>query len=210
MREVRVSAEGSDEAVLRETMRACTHLANIDEILVGMESQGRRTRSFRNALPRWQSWILAYPHSWVHAVGTVDTFDSDHDLDVLENLADALDQIVPTYTEQGLTRVSKVLEGASAALDADGSLPTNLRRHITSLLKHAQQCMDEYDLVGDFELQKAVDRLIVAINAAASASSSMSSAWETLREDMVWPVFEGLALEAGSRGPSLGAITSLK
>lgn len=96
-RDIRVEALGSDENVVREAQIAMIHLQNIAELLTSMEQDGRRTRSFREMLPRWQKWVLTYPDSWVHASGSL-AMNSQHALDVLENLADAFDQSLPVYT----------------------------------------------------------------------------------------------------------------
>ena len=194
VRDVRVTVEGSDEAVMRQTQLAMGHLRDIDELLTGMEAANRRTGSFRRAFPRWQAWVMAYPRSWVHAMGD-GIFDSDHDLDLLENLADALEQLRPDITDNERAGMSSTLDEVRAALSEDESLPEPLRRHLHGVLSHASTCLEEYDLFGDFELQKAMDRLLVSVNLASRVSTEPSR-WQRIKEHFVFPMAVGLILQA--------------
>lgn len=193
IRDVRVALEGSDAAVIKQTQVAMGYLRDIEEILTGMEASGRRTRSFRQALPRWQAWVLAYPHSWTHLVSS-DIFNSEHDLDVLENLADALDLTIPVFTEQDRSDIAATLEETRKALADDESLPLPLRRHLHGVLKHVSSCLEEYETFGDFDLQKAIDRLLVSVNAAGQVSKDPSK-WQTIKEKLAYPIMVGLAVQ---------------
>ncbi|NIJ03396.1 hypothetical protein FHR86_003755 [Paenarthrobacter ilicis] len=192
---VRLTVHGSEDELAAEHRRAMSHIVALDELISGMEASGRRrTRAFRDALPRWQNWVLAYPQSWVHAVNG-EQFRSRHDLDVLENLADALDQILPAYDESARANVTSALDEIRELLSSDESLPKDLLRHLHGILRHAQECLDDYDKFGDFELQKTVERLLVAVNAAAHVSAQPGK-WETIRDKITYPVLVGLAIKA--------------
>ena len=194
VRNVRLGVEDSDEEVMRQTQVAIKHLSAIGELLSVMESAGRRTRSFRNALPGWCAWILAYPHSWDAPVST-NAFNSDHLLDVLENLADALDQILPATTQDQRAGMEKALDEVRDALAGDPSLPEPLRRHLYGVLSHASTCLEEYETFGDFELQQAMDRLLVSVNMAGRVSTEPTR-WEKIKEHFVFPMAVGMMLQA--------------
>lgn len=194
-RGVRLDAEGGrDDQVTAATSLAIQHLADIEEILSGMEAEGRRVEPYRRVLPRWRRWVLAYPSSWTHAVSN-DEYNNQSDLDLLAALADVIDQFLPVYSEEQRSSVRDSLEGIRIGLVEDMSLPQALRRHINGLLLHAFQCLDEYERFGDFELKKAVDRLIVSVNVAASVSEDKTR-WQNLRDNLVYPVLAGWSISA--------------
>lgn len=203
-REIRLQVLGSDENVMRETQLAMVHLQNIAELLTGMEQDNRRTGPYREMLPMWQKWVLTYPGSWIHATSDPD-FDSKHALHVLEGLADAFDQALPQYTEAARADISKTLDDIGTALAEDESLPKPLRLHLYGLLKHAASCLEEYELFGDFELQKALDRLLVAVSASGHVSKDPTK-WQKIRDKLMYPVLVGLAIQAPDSVAQIAAI----
>lgn len=204
IRNVRLTAEETDEGVLEEAQRAMVHIASIEELLAGLEHSGRRIRPYREAIPRWRATVLAYPSAWDGAQ-TSNAFDNRHDLDILENLVDALEQTLPSYGEQDRNEMQSTLDQIREALASDDSLPLQLRRHLNGLLSHASTCLEEYELFGDFELQKAMERLLVSVNAAETVSSTPSK-WQNLKEKLVYPVMVGLAIQAPDSIASIAAI----
>lgn len=129
---------------------------------------------------------MAYPHSWVHGVPN-GVFDSDHDLDVLEDLADSLDRDLPVLGKKDRADIGKTLDDVRSALTDDDSLPLPLRRHLHGVLRHASNCLEEYDLYGDFELHTALDRLLVSVNADGKASKDPGR-WQKIKENLIYPV----------------------
>lgn len=201
-RGVRLDAEGgTDDKVLAAASLAVQHLSAIEELLDGMEADGRRVEPYRRILPRWRQWVFTYPSSWTSSIST-DEFNRQSDLDLLAALSDAIEQFLPSYTADQRSTVSQALEEIRVGLVEDTSLPAPLRRHINGLLLHAFQCLDDYEHFGDFELKKAVDRLIVAVNAAASVSDD-ESRWSTVMKNLVFPVLAGWAIAAPSVLPML-------
>jgi hypothetical protein len=204
IRDVRLETAENDDHVMEQAQLAIMHIAAIEELLTGMESAGRKTRTYREAVPRWRATVMAYPSSWIH-VQSAEAFHNENDLGTLENLDDVLEQLTPKYGDQDRTELRATLDGTRDALASDTSLPTTLRRHIYGLLDHASTVLDEYELFGDFELQKAVDRLLVSVNAAANVSKDRSK-WRDLADKFVYPVMVGLAIQAPDSVAAMAAI----
>lgn len=84
-------------------------------------------------------------------------------------------------------------------------MPAPLRRHLHGLLAHASTCLEEYDLFGDFELQKAMDRLLVSVNAAETVSENKSR-WTKMKDKLIYPILVGLAIKAPESAGQIAAI----
>lgn len=106
---IRRIAEGSDEQVMVETQRAMMHLANIEELLAGMEAANRRVGAYKTAVSRWREWVMAFPSSWIHEQSS-NEFVRDSDLHLLEALADALDQTQPVFAEGDRSAIRATLD----------------------------------------------------------------------------------------------------
>lgn len=193
-RDVRVKALGGDDEVVRATSLAVLHLKAIEELLAGMEAEGRKVDQYKRAFPRWQNWVLAYPASWVHQIGD-DTFNSQADIDLLAALGDVVEQYLPSYKQDELANLRGTLEDIRRSLAEDQSIPPDLRRHLHGLLLNASECLEHYDLFGEFELKKAVDRLLVSVGVAAQVSKDKSR-WQRLMQNLLFPVVAGLMIEA--------------
>jgi hypothetical protein len=57
-------------------------------------------------------------------------------------------------------------------LDEDDTIDQLLKMHVKQVIAHLNWCIDNYDAVGDFDLQEAVERLASAIIRAAGTSKS--------------------------------------
>lgn len=194
IRDDRLSTEGSDEEVLQQAQQAMVHLQNIEELLHGLSASGRNVRSYRQALPRWRAWVMAYPSTWV-GLNQLQAFSSTHDLDVLENLDDILNHELPKFSDENRESLRSTFDNIRQTLIDDRSIPASLKRHIHGLLVHASTCLEEYEMTGDFELQKAVDRLLVSVNAAERISSEPSR-WQAFKDKLFYPVVVGFAVES--------------
>ena len=107
-------------------------------------------------------------------------------LDHLENLADRLDDFVPTVRPGGLDELRDYANGIRELLDDDDSINELLKLHIKQVVAHLTWCIDNYNAVGDFDLQEAVERLASAILRAYAASSNKEK-WSDAAKTWVWP-----------------------
>ncbi|PCE42700.1 hypothetical protein CO267_18540, partial [Acinetobacter baumannii] len=64
--------------------RAMHHLTQLELVFNALESEGKQVAHIREALPRWRSHILHYPHSWKGAVENNDkNIPSEESLSIL-------------------------------------------------------------------------------------------------------------------------------
>jgi hypothetical protein len=68
----------------------------------------------------------------------------------------------------------------------DESLDPLLKLHIKQVIAHLNWCADNYDAVGDFDLQEAVERLASSIIRAA-ANSTMKDRGKAAMSTFIWP-----------------------
>lgn len=180
-----------DGLAMTEHRIAMKQLSQIEELLASLAAVGRRVEMYQRNLPQWQAMIMAYPWGWTSAQPPFDK----NSLDMLAALVDRLEDFVPSTTEADRTTLTDLVNDVFAVLDEDVSLPADLRRHVWLVANHARACLDEFAKLGDFELQAAIDRLLVAINVVVNEPHT-SGKWTTVRERFVYPFIAGSAVAA--------------
>ncbi|MEU9805466.1 hypothetical protein [Mycobacterium sp. NPDC050853] len=162
---------------------AVRHLDAIEELLNQMADAGRNTSVFQRTFPEWVYTVFVFNRGWqAPSSGAIDRTALDH----LENLADRLDDFVPTLQSDGLEKIANYADRVSTALDSDNSLDPLLKLHVRQVITHLKWCVDHYAQVGDFDLQEATERLASSVIRAA-ANSADKSKWNTVVETFVWP-----------------------
>ncbi|GJO59116.1 hypothetical protein NJB1604_53000 [Mycobacterium marinum] len=162
---------------------AVRHLDAIDELLAQLEQAGRNTTVFRRHYPTWCQIVFTYPNGWTaQNSAAINQTALEH----LENLADRLDDYVPTLRPGGLDEIQSYAEGILQLLDEDDTLDQLLKLHIGQVVAHLNWCVNNYGAVGDFDLQEAVERLASSILRAWSASGHKDW-WRAKADKFVWP-----------------------
>jgi hypothetical protein len=152
-------------------------------LLYQMYAAGRNTAVFRRHYKSWGDLVFAYPNGWKqNGTAAMNQTALDH----LENLADRLDDFVPTVRPGGLDEVREYANGIRELLDDDDSINELLKLHVKQVVAHLIWCTDNYDAVGDFDLQEAVERLASAVLRAYAASSNKEK-WSDAAKTWVWP-----------------------
>lgn len=162
---------------------AVQHLREIEQILDFLRQRGRNVSVYDSHLSSWYGAVFAYPNGWVDR-GTARI--SAGALLHLETLADRLDDYVPAVTDGGLEQIRSYLDNVVSVLATDESLPEALKIHVNDVISHVRWCIDNYQIVGDFSLQEAIERLSGSIIRAA-ANSDDKARWKTVVEQFVWP-----------------------
>jgi hypothetical protein len=170
----------SDWLIHRTAVR---HLDAIDELLNQMAAAGRNTSVFRRHFPAWNQMVFSYPNGW-RAPGSAGMDDTA--LEHLENLADRLEDFVPTVNPGGLDDIRAYASRIRTLLDEDDSVDEMLKLHVRQVIAHLNWCVDNYDAVGDFDLQEAVERLLAA-TVRATAASGWKDRWIATMNTVVWP-----------------------
>jgi hypothetical protein len=177
------TARGLNGQNWQEHTLAVRHLGEIDELLRLLESQGRNMRVAREALPGWYQVVFAYPGGWS---GQGSATIAPQSIDTLEMLAERLEDVVPALEDDGIDRINEYIDSVVKVLTADTSLPVDLRIHVNDVIAHVRWCIENYETVGDFSLQDALERLAGAVVRGA-ANSSDKGRWKTVVNNIVWP-----------------------
>ena len=186
----------SEEALMHKHRRAIILIEEIDQIVAGMDLTDSRRKSVQRNLAKWTKWVFAYPHNWLAQPDTNYPNLRDHDaLDALDLVAQLLDGQVPKVDEETRGSYLSTINEIVAALASDDSLPAELKKHVYSVAAHARQCVEEYELTGDFALQAAVERLAAVVQSAMVVSKK-SEAWQNFRDKFFYPTVTGILASA--------------
>lgn len=167
---------------------AVRHLDAIDALLSEMEAAGHETELFRKYFEKWCSLTLHTPHEWQRQSNLqhVDNTALEH----LQHLASQLRQVSPTLKPGGLDEVRAMAASAKALVDDETTgLDPVLRQHVLQVIAHLNWCIDNYEAVGDFDLQEAVERLVATMlrTAATIKDDETVSKWRQWMDGFVYP-----------------------
>lgn len=184
---------------------AVSHLDAIEELLDQMDDAGIKTSIYRRYFNRWASLTLHHPNDW--RTNTTASHEDDSALENLEHLADRLGDLVEKLQPGGLDTVRAYTDGVSALLDQDESIQdASLRRHLRQVIAHVNWCVENFDAVGEFNLQEALERLAAAMIRVA-ANSDQKPRWRDKMDTVVWPFVTGTAASIAA-SPATLAITA--
>ncbi|BCW75440.1 hypothetical protein NicSoilB11_17650 [Arthrobacter sp. NicSoilB11] len=172
--------------------QAIVLIEEIDQIVIGMSLPESRRDSIQRNLAKWTKWVFAYPHHWLSAPdkGYPNLHDQDT-LDALDLVAHLLESQVAKVDERQRSSYLDTINEIITALGADDTLPPELRNHIYMLASHARQCIEEYEIKGDFALQAAVERLAASVQTAMTVSKN-GGAWSKFKDKFAYPTVAGL------------------
>ncbi len=183
-----------EDDALKAHRRAMGLIGQIEEVLDGLASAGRRVTQYQQQIPKWHRMVLAYPEGW----GVQQPAYDGTAMALLETLSDVFDGVLPVTTEAQRQGVEELCGRVLKLLAEDDSLPADLKRHLTAVVNHCRACVAEFSVVGDFDLRVAVDRLVVAVNAAMRASSSKQSEWAEMFKGWAYPFSIALSAAMGN------------
>lgn len=168
---------------------AVGHLNAIAELLNEMDDAGHDTRRFRTHYNKWVSLTLHNPYEWQKKEDLLHKDDAA--LDHLGFLADWLDLFRPKLISGGLEDIRAYLGGVRDLLDEDTTIADdNLKRHLKQVINHVEYCVNEFDAVGEFDLQDAIQRLI-AVMVRVTVTSSWKDRWKEKLNNAAWPFAMG-------------------
>jgi hypothetical protein len=164
-----------------------------------MDDAKLKTIVFRRHFDSWASLTLHHPHGWQTTAAT--THMDDIALENLEHLADRLDGLVLKLRDGGLDEIRAYAQGTSDLLDEDASVDPLLRQHVKQVIAHLNWCIDNFDAVGEFGLQDAINRLIAAMM-SAGATSGQKDRWKEWLNKLVWPFIPNTASNIAAAIPA--------
>lgn len=196
-----VSTVRDDDELLSDHRRALTYIDQITVLLDELESRGKRVRYHRHFLSPWIKTVFNYPRHWNSSAekAIIDV----RQIQQLESLANDLDDVVPRVDAEQLEVFKRYLESVLSALDEDDSLPDDVRKQAKAIVLHVQTVVDQLSVIGEFELQDSLDRLL-GILLRVTRSSRKRDQWINLLNNFVWPFVVGNV--TGITAPVLGQI----
>lgn len=183
------------EAWIRHRV-AVRHVDALDEILTEMEARGKNVAVYRSYLTQWSAIVFAWPHGWgSNGSGRIDDTALHH----LETLAGRLEDYLPASDDSGRQRTRGLVDAVTAALADDESLPTELRVHLRQMADQLAWCLDRFEITGDFELKKAIDRLLITIGITAQRSGN-GGLWTKIVNEYASPFIVNTAAQITGTG----------
>lgn len=195
-RDMGSSSDGAKAAVLLQTGAI---LEGTIRCIRQLKSQGRRVTKFESMIPTWTFGVFSYPLGWASA--DVQPLYTDHSMDLLEVLADLVDDTLIVHEPDFIETVRDLLDEAEELLKHDESISYSLRSYLQQLFTETRQTLRDAEL-NVFDLQEAWKRLYAAFNGAAAQSSERSK-WDQFLAKFVWPT------AAGAAGSLPGTIVSI-
>jgi hypothetical protein len=166
--------------------RAVAHLEDIEGLLAEMSMAGTKVDIFSRYFLAWTDAVFAYPTGWTKpGSGEISTVALEH----LENLGEFMRNFVPVLEPDGVAKLNEYLTLVSQTLDEDTTLDPLLRQHAKLVVYHLAECLLHYEVVGDFQVQEAVDRLgatLVRV-AANSSEENRTTLWRPVMTNFVYP-----------------------
>ncbi len=168
-------------------------LIAIDRELTALETRGRNMASYRRIYPQWMHGVLAYPHGWTTTQGDF----SIHALDSLDHLAELLDLTTAAHVApEVVATIPAMLDNISALLAEDDSITPQLRAYLLRLVQETRTAVEEHDVLNTFDLDVAMERLWVALQAAADQSEKKSDKWRSFFSQVAVSAFGGAIASA--------------
>lgn len=191
----------------QELRFAAKHLVDIDAFLSNLRSEGIDTKKWEAPLDRWTRGLFLYPDGWSSAQSR--SF-SHADLEMLNMLGDIMSVNFPILSPDGSEKILEFVEQISETLGAEDVNP-HLLRHMRNLIGHIRWCLENYDLVGDFEIDNALNQLAATVTLQVSEDEAKLnikvSPFRKFKDQWVDPFTVGAL--AGYAGNMLTAATTL-
>lgn len=165
---------------------AVQQLEAIDQLLDEMAGAGADVSVYRRNFPEWCKAVFAFSHGW-DTQPAVDIPDGT--LDHLQNLAEMMRYYVPVLQPNGLDSIRDYAQRVKDTLAQDASIPQQLHIHAHEVIEHLLWCVDRYNLVGDFVLSEALERLAATVvRVAANSNEENRGGWRSFFSmTFVWP-----------------------
>ena len=184
----------SDADKLKNSTRALRfasmQLIAIEELLGNMKTAGVNISKWEAPLDRWTKGLFLYPNGWTSPQGQS---LSASDLEMLSMLGDLFEFQIPRLKKDGATEIQDFIGEIEETLK-ENDVNEHLRRHFVNLISHIRWCLDNFELVGEFELEKALQQLASTVSLQVfedERSGAKSSAFRVFINDWVNPFTVG-------------------
>jgi len=178
--------------------------ANID----AWEEMGQRVTPFRDTVAVFKRELNQSVDTNFDCLDVANSIVDVGDLGMLEWISEKLSYTTPHFDEAELESIRNMLAAIKSAVIGDTTLPDDLRLHIARLIRHVEECVENWEITGDFAVAEALDRLMGAMR-IAEAKSSKPETWTGLWDEWVQPVAIGLIASMPQVGLQIGQMLSI-
>lgn len=165
-----------------------SHITSIRELLdTAEQSELFPVDVYRSQLPTWTEMVLSYPDGWTARAGAQQPFNmgvfDGNSLTLLRTLGPQLRPLVPSWTDEQREGFAASLNDLVETLRDDPTIKGALAKYLLNLVLHMRHALAEYELLGDFDLTRAVLLLKASVDTAADNSTHPESktAWQRMR-----------------------------
>ncbi|MEO2130955.1 MAG: hypothetical protein ABGX78_06920 [Microbacterium sp.] len=181
-------------------------IADIRSHLRVWQAQGHDVKAFEEAIPNWYAGLLYNIDPSNGKIQGKSERLHTGDLGVLRWAAGLLDSDTASLSEEDRDKLREMVAATRTTLRGDSSLPNDLAMHIATLLLHVEEVLDKYDIVGDFAVEEAVERLLGALRFAETATESKPNVWSKFYSDWLQPVTTAMLGSSPSTALALGQL----
>lgn len=189
--------EQDSQTAERNGYRFADLVAALDEIehaVLQWKSQGMDVEGFEDCMPRWRNAVVEACREFgqvrwnpIVVPSSPKDFLSPGDTACLKWSSREMGNSSLKFTEEQRDRIHTLLIDSIEALKAIDNLPDGLVQYLFRLISETKTALDEYEITGDFKLERAFCRLREALDITISHTKPESAHnWngvkDTLRE----------------------------
>ncbi|MDV2474201.1 hypothetical protein F8M49_29910 [Rhodococcus zopfii] len=171
-------------------------LSQIGTFLADAKATGSDVDVYIEELPHWAECISRV------LIGTAHTQTLKQGRRMLRALAGVMAAPGAQISEEDRAELGEAIDDLLAELRQDESLPPEMRAYLLNIATHARTAIDEFEVLGSFNLRGAVDRLVAATAYAAASEAASGS------DRLKWRTFFGRILGFGGGVASAIAVES--
>lgn len=180
---------------MKESRLAAAYLTEI-EALIEASDEYPEDHPLRNAMPRFWRWVFA-DNTWTNTGNTA--YVDERDIALLYDFRYNPVNQVGNPIAGTLHSVTEDLPALIEEIDADGDLNDELKRYVKTILHHAYKVLSVDSHASEFEQEKALSELAIALGLAVHATKDEEKAkkWRDIGSQVVSHLAAGFFGAAG-------------
>lgn len=168
------------ESSVQRLRFAAMQLTAIEELLESMRANGIDVSKWDGPLSRWTQGLFLFPFGWDNRQGlSLDV----RDIEMLAALGDVLQYQIPKLKSDGAEEILDFIDRLEHTVSQE-KMNEHLRRHVVNIVSHIRWCITNFEFVGEFELEKALQQLAASVCLQVQEDEQTSSEPSKFREFM--------------------------
>lgn len=154
-----------------EQRRAVKNLEHLEVVIQELKAQGKKVDVEEAYFPNWTRAVFAYPHGWREN----QTYIQPTTLQFLQQTAHRLADIILPITEDAPADMLRAADEVEANVGSRDDLPVPLRLLVMESVTFLRKAVAEYEITGEFVLNKAVKKFAQALELLEETAPSDST-----------------------------------